>query len=110
MQKIAVRQTAGVLMAGSLGLESETDVVFAEQALPGNLKMMETFLEVDPENPELLFLLAKGYASYALLFVEDRIELAALEDRYEDRDALQVLVHELEAGRRHHAQQPALLP
>lgn len=89
MQRIAVRQTADVLKAGELAFESETDLTLAEDALPSNLKMMETFLEVDPGNPELLFLLAKGYASYALLFMEDGVEVAALDGDYARRDALQ---------------------
>lgn len=89
LQKLAVGQTAGLLKSGALGVESENDAQFAEEALPGNLKMMETFLEVDPDNEDLLFLLAKGYASYAFLFIEDRIEVAALADELEWREALQ---------------------
>ena len=88
LQRLAVGQTASVLKAGALGVESETDAQFAEEALPGNLKMMETFLEVDPENEDLLFLCAKGYASYVFLFIEDRIEVAALSDELEWKEVL----------------------
>ena len=88
MQKLAVRQTAGVLLAGSIAVESEADPAFAEVALPANLKMMETFLEVDPENEDLLLLLTKGYSSYALLFIEDAMEVAQLADRLEEEEAL----------------------
>ena len=90
MRKLVVRQTADVLAEGMVTLESETDPDFAEAALPANLKMLESFLEVDPDNEALLELLAKGYTSYVWVFLEDRLERATLAD---DLEGAEVLSH-----------------
>lgn len=88
MQKVVVRQTAGVLLTGIVALERETDPELAEAALPGNLLMLESFLAADPGNTDLLLLLAKGYGSYVFLFIEDRVEQAALAEDLALRDHL----------------------
>jgi TRAP transporter T-component len=49
----------------------ESDLQIAEQAIASNLKLLEGLLKNDPENEELLLLLAQGYSGYALGFVED---------------------------------------
>ena len=52
-------------------LTEEQDLEFAAQALPSNLKLLEVMLKNEPDNARLLRLLAEGYNSYALGFVED---------------------------------------
>ena len=52
-------------------LTEEQDLEFAGQALPSNLKLLEVMLKNEPDNEKLLRLLAEGYSSYALGFVED---------------------------------------
>lgn len=71
IQTIAVRSVGGIVDEGYDALTEESDLVFAAQALPGNLKLLEVMLKNDPENTRLLKLCAEGYASYALGFVED---------------------------------------
>jgi len=71
IQTIAVRSVGGIVEEGYDALTEESDLQFAEQALPGNLKLLEVMLKNDPENERLLKLCAEGYASYALGFVED---------------------------------------
>lgn len=71
IQTIAVRSVGGIVEEGYDALTEESDLQFAEQALPGNLKLLEVMLKNDPENKRLLKLCAEGYASYALGFVED---------------------------------------
>lgn len=61
----------GVFRAGMSAVEEEEDPEFAAQSFPGSLKLIEVLLRSDPENEELLLLLAEGYGSYALGFVED---------------------------------------
>lgn len=71
IQTIAVRSVGGIVDDGYSALTEESDLQFAEQALPGNIKLLEVMLKNDPENERLLRLCAEGYASYALGFVED---------------------------------------
>jgi tetratricopeptide (TPR) repeat protein len=71
IQTIAVRSVGGIVEEGYDALTEESDLQFAEQALPGNIKLLEVMLKNDPDNKRLLKLCAEGYASYALGFVED---------------------------------------
>ena len=71
IQTIAVRSVGGIVEDGYDALTEESDLQFAEQALPGNIKLLEVMLKNDPDNKHLLKLCAEGYASYALGFVED---------------------------------------
>lgn len=71
IQTIAVRSVGGIVEEGYDALTEESDLQFAEQALPGNIKLLEVMLKNDPDNERLLKLCAEGYASYALGFVED---------------------------------------
>lgn len=69
--QIAVSTVGGIVDNGFDAITQEQDLEFAAQALPGNLKLLEVMLKNDPENKRLLRLLAEGYNSYALGFVED---------------------------------------
>lgn len=71
IQKIAVGSVGGIVADGFDALTEESDWEFAGQALPGNLKLLEVMLKNSPDNERLLTLLAEGYASYSLGWVED---------------------------------------
>jgi hypothetical protein len=70
IRTIAVSTVGGIVDDGFEAFTSENDLAFAEQALPGNLKLLEVMLHSDPENERLLRLASEGYASYALAFLE----------------------------------------
>ena len=74
LQKLAVNQTAGILKQANASMQSERDLVFAKEALPASLKMIEGFLQAHQTQPLLLGLLAEGYMSYAFGFLEDEAE------------------------------------
>jgi hypothetical protein len=76
MNKMAVEMTAPALLDGSIALDRESDLEFARSAMPASLKTVETFLISSPENEELLFLLSRGYSSYAFAFVEMDLDKA----------------------------------
>lgn len=61
----------GIFQDGMSALEEEQDPEFAAQSLPSSLKLMEVLLKSEPDDKKLLLLLAEGYSSYALGFVED---------------------------------------
>jgi hypothetical protein len=60
--------------------EEDDDLELIEQALPANIKLLEALLESDPQNRQLLVLLARLYASYSFAFFDGRIEAAELTD------------------------------
>lgn len=71
MNKIAVRQTAGIIDNGLNAFYRETDLQLARESMPANLKLMEVLLENDPENTVLLVNLSRGYCGYAFMFLDD---------------------------------------
>jgi hypothetical protein len=73
IQHIAVSTVGGIVDDGFGAFTEEQDLEFAAQALPANLKLLEVMLKNEPENERLLSLLAEGYNSYALGFVEDTV-------------------------------------
>ena len=71
IQHIAINTVGSIIDDGFDALTEEQDLEFAAQALPSNLKLMEVMLKSEPDNERLLRLLAEGYNSYSLGFVED---------------------------------------
>jgi tetratricopeptide (TPR) repeat protein len=86
LKKMAASMTASVVKDASRALEEEGDYELAAAAIPGNLKLVEGLLQVIPDNAELLELLARSFASYAMAFAEEaanEARAAGDEDRYE---------------------------
>jgi hypothetical protein len=71
VRTIALRQTVGLLDKGTLAVYQESDVQFARDAMPGQLKLIESLLQNETGNPDLLTLCAQGFGGYAFLFLED---------------------------------------
>jgi len=71
---MAVNMTADIMVEGAPAFEEENDLILAEQAIGGNLKVLESFLKVSPDNDKLQVLLSKSYGGYAFAFIEDRYE------------------------------------
>lgn len=74
LKRMALDQTAGILKDAMPAFERDWDFELVATALPGNIKMIEGFLEAGPDNRDLILLAAQGYASYALVVLEDRLE------------------------------------
>jgi predicted anti-sigma-YlaC factor YlaD len=74
LKRMALDQTAGILKDAMPAFERDWDFELVAVALPGNIKMIEGFLESGPDNRDLILLAAQGYASYALVVLEDRLE------------------------------------
>ena len=81
-------QTTAILVRAAATYEKESDLEVAEQAILGNLKMLEGFLEVTPENADLLLLTSSSFARYAFGFIEERAEIAEEKYDIEERDKL----------------------
>jgi tetratricopeptide (TPR) repeat protein len=79
IRTIAVSTIGGLVDDGFGAFTEESDLAFAEQALPGNMKLLEVMLKSDPTNRRLLRLASEGYSSYALAFLEDTDKTRARE-------------------------------
>jgi hypothetical protein len=76
IRTMAIRETGAMMKDGVTAVSSEEDIELARIGMPGNLKTAEIMLTGDPENPDILYMLAQGYASYAFMMLEDEIDLA----------------------------------
>lgn len=79
IQTIAVTTVGDIVYDGFSALTEESDLDFAEKALPGNIKLLEVMLKNDPDNVRILTLLSQGYSSYALAYLEDSVQDRARE-------------------------------
>lgn len=84
--QFAIRQVAPVMMENSEVLQKEKSWEFFKTSVPGSLQLAEVLLAEDPENPELLALLTKGYASYG--FVINDTEALVLRLQAEEEGAV----------------------
>ena len=73
IEKYAVKKIAGVMDGGMEVIMQENDLHIAEISLLSNIKLIETFLSIDPKNEKLLLFASMGYGSYALGYLEDSL-------------------------------------
>lgn len=78
MATIATDTTSEVMLRAQPSLKQESDYDLAKAALPGTLKTIEGFHIANPENENLVGLLAEGYCQYGTGFVQDQWEAAFL--------------------------------
>jgi hypothetical protein len=76
MQRPAVRLASQIAESGLAAYARETDTLLAEPALAANIKLLETLLEVDADNPRLLLQVVQALAGYTYAFVETHLEAA----------------------------------
>lgn len=69
---LGARAAAPIVGPAAVAFEKESDPVFAHDALPGQIKLLEGLLESAPSNPALNRDAARGIFAYAFLFVEDK--------------------------------------
>lgn len=69
---VAVNATTDIVDYGLASIYEESDLDLAEQAIPGNLVLLEALYRAkDKQDEHLAFLLTQGYTGYTLGFVED---------------------------------------
>jgi len=69
--RVAVRSTADILAQGRSATLDEPDYQLARDAMPAQLKLIETLIVAEPEDRDLRRLAAEGFAGGAFLFVEE---------------------------------------
>ena len=73
IEKYAVRKIANMMDYGMDAIMQENDTHIAEISLLSNVKLIETFIGVDPSNEKLLLFASMGYGSYSLGYLEDSL-------------------------------------
>ena len=71
LNRAAVRSTADILTLGRRATLDEPDYQLAREAMPAQLKLVETLIVAEPANRDLRRLAAEGFAGGAFLFIED---------------------------------------
>ena len=72
IQKLAVGATSGIVNNTLTAIYTQSDLVYAEKAIPGNLALLDGLIKSDPNNKDVLLNAVIGYTGYALGFVEDQ--------------------------------------
>ena len=85
LQRLAIDQTAALLVAGSSAVNEETDYEYAAAAVPPGIVTIEGLWRSAQDSELLTQQLAQNYASYAFAFIEDQAEEAAA--RGDDEEA-----------------------
>jgi len=81
VKDMAIRQLGSALADSSGGaFAAEADLEFAGEALPFSLKLIESLLYAQPDNPELLLAAASGFTQYAYVWVQQKGDLIEDED------------------------------
>jgi len=71
VNRLAVGQMGGLMKDGFPAYMKETDPELVRDAMPANLKLIESLLEIDPDNQTLLMLACQGFSAYAFMFIEE---------------------------------------
>ena len=78
---LAIRQLGKALSEGTGGaFASEGDVEFAGQAVPFSLKLIESLLYEQPDNPDLLLTAASGFTQYSYVWVQQPADFLEAQD------------------------------
>lgn len=77
LQRLAIDQTADLLVSGGAALNEETDYEYAAQAIPSGLVTTQGLWTNARDSRTLNLLLAQNYSGYAFGFIEDLAEAAA---------------------------------
>src|SRR5258708_7249377 len=68
---VAVLSTADIMTLGRVATLEEPDYQLAREAMPAQLKLLETLIVSEPANRDLRRLAAEGFGGAAFIFVED---------------------------------------
>lgn len=81
VKNFAIKEIASSLAEGSgSAFAQEGDIEFAGQAIPFSLKLVESLLAAQPDNPDLLLAASSGFTQYGKGWVEQPADFAADDD------------------------------
>jgi len=81
VKNFAIKEIASSLSEGSgSAFSQEADIEFAGQAIPFSIKLVESLLVAQPDNPDLLLAASSGFTQYAKAWVEQPADFLAEDD------------------------------
>lgn len=69
--KFMISQMKPIMSGMSISTNRNADVETVRKAMPASLLQLDGFIEVSPDNTDLLIRAAEAYSGYAFLFIED---------------------------------------
>lgn len=78
-RRLMVDEFAAMVERGLPAIEQEDDLHLLAKSMPAHIKLLETVLASDPDNRDLLVLLARLYGGYAFAILESEREARRLE-------------------------------
>lgn len=88
LTRLTARQTAAMIIRAAPAYDRETDLELAEQAIVGNLKLLDGLLEVAPDDRDLLLFTSSSYSRYAFGFIEGEMDAASERNDLEAKERL----------------------
>jgi len=77
--QMVARSSIPLVESGNVAMNRETDIELARNAIPANLKLVESLIQELPGNAELRLQAAQGFYGYAYGFIEDENSVRASE-------------------------------
>lgn len=87
-EKLAADSTAELFGRAAPGIEQHWDYVLVGKSFPASIIQLEGLLRVVPDNEVIGLSLVAAYVGYGTGWIEDRVEIADIEDDYEEADDL----------------------
>jgi hypothetical protein len=87
-EKLAADSTAELFGRAAPGVEQHWDYDLVGKSFPASIIQLEGLLRVVPDNETIGLSLIAAYIGYGTGWIEDRVEVADLEDDWEEADAL----------------------
>jgi hypothetical protein len=87
-EKLAADSTAELFGRAAPGIEQHWDYVLVGKSFPASIIQLEGLLRVVPENEVIGLSLVSAYIGYGTGWIEDRVEVADIEDDYEEASHL----------------------
>jgi hypothetical protein len=87
-EKLAADSTAALFGRAAPGIEQHWDYVLVGKSFPASIIQLEGLLRVVPDNEVIGLSLVAAYVGYGTGWIEDRVEVADIEDDYEEADHL----------------------
>ena len=87
-EKLAADSTAELFGRAAPGIEQHWDYELVGKAFPASIIQLEGLLRIVPDNETIGMSLVAAYIGYGTGWIEDRVEIADIEDEWEEADAL----------------------
>ncbi|NOQ84772.1 MAG: hypothetical protein GQ551_12250 [Myxococcales bacterium] len=86
--KLAADSTAELFGRAAAGIEQHWDYELIGKSFPASIIQLEGLLRIVPDNEVMGLSLVAAYVGYGTGWIEDRVEIADIEDEWEEAEAL----------------------